>query len=285
MIHQTNVDKYTVKLSELVMEGVSDLIKQIQKHNIIQDKNFAAIKELKFTTTGKIKEQFIEMFHSVYEQAMRQARQEILNKKRQVAKFKELIKFQYEVDLRKITPEEALKYFEAKAFDMAGIEADHILEKVKVTLYNSIKTGATIRDAVEAIQRELAPYFTRGLVGEEALRGYRIETVVRTNLNEAFNEGRKAFFESPELEGYVVAYQYSAILDDRVRPNHAEMDGKIYSIISPVWDIWTPPNGFNCRCLLVPITQDEEWEESPPLRAGLLPDAGFEKPGSPRRAR
>lgn len=35
----------------------------------------------------------------------------------------------------------------------------------------------------------------------------------------------------------------------------------------------------NCRCVLIPITSDEEWEESPPLPATLRPDAGFEKPG------
>jgi SPP1 gp7 family putative phage head morphogenesis protein len=281
-IHEVNTERYATKIGEFVQRGMSDLTRQIQKNRIIEDKNFDAFKSLALSTTGDIKNEFHRMLTEGYEQSVRQARQEIMNKKRKKNNYSELIKFQYEMDLRKITPEEALKYFEAKSFDMAGIERNYILEKVRTTLYNTIKTGATLRDTIEELQRQLSPYYERGLVGDEALRGYRLETVVRTNLNEAFNEGRKGFFEAPELEGYVVAYQYSAILDDRVRPNHACMDGRIYSVNSPIWDTHTPPNGFNCRCILIPITTDEEWQEDDRPPKSCDPDAGFSKPAVPK---
>lgn len=280
---EDGVDRYVPRIAELVKEGVDDLIKQIQRFKIIEEKNFEALQKLHFVSTGDIRNEIENALINTFQNSMRLAKQEIMNKKRKFGRYSEVIKFQYEIDIRRLTPEMALEYFRAKSFDMAGIERNYILEKVKTILYNAIKTGATLRDTIEAIQRELAPYYERGLVGDEALRGYRLETVIRTQLNEAFNEGRKSFFEAPELEGYVQAYQYSAILDDRVRPNHACMDGRIYPVTSPIWDTHTPPNGFNCRCILVPVTQDEEWEESPPPPANCVPDAGFEKPGYRRR--
>lgn len=44
--------------------------------------------------------------------------------------------------------------------------------------------------------------------------------------------------------------QYSTVNDDRVRPDHAEQDGKTYPVDHPFWDTWYPPNGWRCRCLV-----------------------------------
>jgi SPP1 gp7 family putative phage head morphogenesis protein len=252
---ENGVEKYTPRISEIIQNSVNTIISQIQKEKIIEEKKFDAINKIEFPDVNKVAEVFKNMFNDVLEEAIKQARREITKR------FNEkVVRFQYDIDIRRLNLEEARRFFEQKAFHMADIEANYITEKVKTILMNSIKTGATIRDTIEAIQRELEPYYKRGLVEEEALRGYRLETVIRTNINEAMNEGRKLFFESPELEGYVVAYQYSAILDDRVRPNHACMDGRIYPITSPIWDIYTPPNGFNCFDELTEVYTSEGWK-------------------------
>jgi SPP1 gp7 family putative phage head morphogenesis protein len=265
------LDKYVVEAGKVLDEAVSDLIEQIAKKKIVEDKNFSAIEKLHLKYIGDLRNIFYDLLERHFNYGRTTGRREIVEKKK-------LKKYQ-EIELRNITPAEALEMFKAKSFSMAGVESDYILKKVKTVLYNSIKTGATLKDSIEGIKKELEPYFVRGEVDEDALRGSRLETVVRTNVSEALNEGRKSFFEDPSLEGYVVAYQYSAIMDDRVRPNHAAMDGRIYSVNSPVWQMFTPPNGFNCRCILIPITSDEQWEESPPLPDTLRPDAGFSKPG------
>ena len=46
--------------------------------------------------------------------------------------------------------------------------------------------------------------------------------------------------------------QYSTVGDDRVRDEHVELDGLTLSIGSPVWDYIFPPNGWNCRCTVIP---------------------------------
>jgi len=42
--------------------------------------------------------------------------------------------------------------------------------------------------------------------------------------------------------------KYKTIGDDRVRDEHAALNGIIKSIDDPFWDIHYPPNGWRCRC-------------------------------------
>jgi hypothetical protein len=98
----------------------------------------------------------------------------------------------------------------------------------------------------------------------------------------AYNQGRKDLFEHPDVADFIVAYQYSAILDGDTRPEHAAMDGKVFAKNSAVWLRWWPPNGFNCRCHTIPITTAETLSRDevsivPPMVDGetVTPDEGF----------
>jgi uncharacterized protein with gpF-like domain len=76
--------------------------------------------------------------------------------------------------------------------------------------------------------------------------------------------------------------------DDRVRPEHAVLDGFTARMEDPVWRKIYPPNGFNCRCIRVALLADELPKDSDadepgysrlPLLAVLkVPQAGFTKP-------
>jgi SPP1 gp7 family putative phage head morphogenesis protein len=274
-------ERYVMSASKMVRGGIEDMIRAIQRNQIIENKDFNSIKSLSFMATGDLKDLFNQCLVDTFGYAQRGARQEIIKKKRSSGKYSEgaIFKFQYDIDLRKINPQEALAWFDAQSFSMAGVEKTSIENNIKQILYNAIKTGATLRDTVNEIQDSASKYYDVAEAGDETYKGYRLETVIRTNTTAAMNEGRKMFFESPELEGYVVAYQYSAILDDRVRPNHACMDSKIYSTTSPVWDNHTPPMGYNCRCLLIPVSAQEGYEESSAPPKSCDPDEGFGAPG------
>lgn len=54
----------------------------------------------------------------------------------------------------------------------------------------------------------------------------------------------------------IFGLQYQTQDDFRVRVNHSLMHGVIRPIDDPIWQEWTPPAGFGCRCYLLPVTWD-----------------------------
>lgn len=56
--------------------------------------------------------------------------------------------------------------------------------------------------------------------------------------------------------------KYQTMNDGRVRPEHIVLDGIVKKIDDPFWDSSYPPNGFNCRCIVVQLAEAEETEIS-----------------------
>ena len=277
---------HSFKLAKIIQDGVKDLIEDINRKKIIQDKNIKAINALQLKYVGDIKAEFEKMLLDAFKKGMRDGRKELTTKKKAL-KFRDYRSFSevklFSVDMRNVSPVEAIEYFRQKAFRLSGFEKSAIESKVKEILLNGIKTGATLKDTISEIDSSMDIYINLEATDADAVEdiaGGRIETLVRTNYMDALNQGRDSFFEDPALDGFVVAYQYSAILDDRVRPNHAWMDGRVYSVSNPVWKAWTPPNGYNCRCMKVPITNDETWTESDTPPKNITPDKNFDKTGA-----
>ncbi len=58
--------------------------------------------------------------------------------------------------------------------------------------------------------------------------------------------------------------------DERVRPAHASLHGKIFRYNDPIWKSVYPPNGWNCRCYVTPLTLEEMQAEGtyvPPVES------------------
>ena len=51
--------------------------------------------------------------------------------------------------------------------------------------------------------------------------------------------------------------QYRTAGDDKVRPEHAELNGITLPPSDPFWDEYYPPNGWNCRCTVVQVLKDK----------------------------
>lgn len=189
----------------------------------------------------------------------------------------------------------AADYFEVNGFRMAGNVSDGVRALIQQELQNSVKFGRTPGDTRQVIWDRLV---SRGFTNREAVREAEtdpsviralndlwgvsepqtaayLDTLSRTNLFEAMNEARYAEFTDPDLGGFVVALQYSAILDDRTTDICQALNGQTYAEDSDVWDQYRPPNHFNCRSVLIPVTELDGWdgvESSPP---SVQPAAGF----------
>ncbi len=80
-----------------------------------------------------------------------------------------------------------------------------------------------------------------------------LETVYRTNLQAHHATGRAAsILANEKARPYLM---YSAILDTRVRPEHAALHGTILPVGHPFWRTHFPPLGFNCRCQVIALSK------------------------------
>jgi SPP1 gp7 family putative phage head morphogenesis protein len=174
----------------------------------------------------------------------------------------------------------AEKFFRAKAFWITGLLEERIVTAAQGVLFNAVKGDKLPRHIEQELDDVLNPWLPeRDSAGKVVNVPARIETIARTNVAEAQNEARYAVFTDPDLEGFVEALQYSAIMDDRVRSTHAAWDG----VVKPA-SYWLgppdrrPPCGFQCRCTLVPIVATDDVDvtddaELPTVQP--FPDEGF----------
>jgi SPP1 gp7 family putative phage head morphogenesis protein len=61
--------------------------------------------------------------------------------------------------------------------------------------------------------------------------------------------------------------KYKTAEDERVRENHRPLNDVVRLVDDKFWDMYYPPNGWNCRCVVVPVVsaKAEELEQVPAL--------------------
>lgn len=160
-----------------------------------------------------------------------------------------------------IPPEKALAFFEQKAFYITGVVKDRLLNGARNVLYNGIKNGTAgtevIRELKELFDEYLGDPTAIAPGKEEQAQPYRLETILRTNVNEAYNEGLKDGVDEEVESGFVIGFLYSAIIDGRQTEVCEFLDGKILRPDTEDTNALTPSNHFQCRSILIPVTKDE----------------------------
>lgn len=80
----------------------------------------------------------------------------------------------------------------------------------------------------------------------------RLNTIYRVNTQAAYSAGRyQRLMDNVDNRPY---WQYSAVGDNRTRPAHMALHGRIYRYDDPFWVTFYPPNGFNCRCTVIALS-------------------------------
>jgi SPP1 gp7 family putative phage head morphogenesis protein len=211
--------------------------------------------------------------------------------------FSETVDFAVaEAEFGRLAPEEAWRRFRKKlpmskarfdqlfdeyknaAFSIAGDFEEELIWEVKNELDRALQAGLTQKEFITNIEQ----LFER--MGITPLKPYRIENIFRTNMMSAYNGGRWDMLQDKQVADYFPYFQYDAVNDSRTRPAHAAMDGHVARRDDPVWLTWWPPNGYQCRCTVRPVSRSEETEEKVPPRITqdeggrkilVKPDEGF----------
>lgn len=260
------VEKYLVK-------GLDKVAKDVLNSDFNNVDTLIKIK-LPTSTNSNLKKAFNIVLKKAWLVGIDQAEKEI-----KLAKKKKLsIKQKYAVD-----KDDVFDYIAHLSHLMSGSFSSDVNKIIANEVAQGVNYSIPAEDVRKSVYRSMGE---KGLISEKTVRARILEelkvsvplskmkTLIHTATFNSMNIARKAYFTDDDLEGFVEAFQYSAIMDSRTTPICSELDGRIFDVNSAEWKTYVPPNHFNCRSLIIPVTEDDMWEasESP----NIMPNKGFE---------
>lgn len=186
-------------------------------------------------------------------------------------------------DLSKVftqSPDDMLKYFMLKkptldvdldklkmehyetAFIVKQISEIQTLKALHKSLFKAYKKGTSFKDCVKELE------------SISGLHKNHLKTIFNTNLRVAYNSAR---YEAQKL-GDKPYLRYVAILDNRTRASHRAFHGLILPKDDPFWEDNYTPKGFNCRCKIQSLSEEDAKAlgyTGAPAPLINIPDGGF----------
>ena len=155
--------------------------------------------------------------------------------------------------------EKLFNFYDERFFHIAGLtQAD--IEKIFNTQLIGLENGWSLEDFKSAIAREKISYVGQ-VYGKDLtdvpIKANHLQVVFRNNNMKAYRDGRNEIYNDPDVVDFIWGYTYSAILDSRVRPSHAKLDGVTRPKEDIFWQRFDPPWDHNCRCLKFAIMKSD----------------------------
>ena len=168
------------------------------------------------------------------------------------------------IDALNLPPEEAIRFFRAKvntptrawddlrhgaharAWSVAGVQADDMLADIRRAMDKAIAQGTTL----DEFRRDIAPLLTdlgwadRG----PGYVGWRTRVIYETNMRTAYAAGRYAEMTDPDVLAARPFWRYRHSGKRDARPQHKAWDGLVLRADDPFWQSHYPPNGWGCGC-------------------------------------
>jgi len=134
----------------------------------------------------------------------------------------------------------------AEAFSIAGVGSVEQLAEVLNSLNEHMVSGETFESWVKKVRAGQVPL---------TLPKHRLDNIYRTNIQSAFARGR--CFQQSRTTLTHPWYMYDAVNDSRTREAHRAMDNYLAKYDDPIWEKWTPPNGYRCRCRRIALSEKQ----------------------------
>lgn len=275
------------------------LLKTIRKNKIVELRDYAAVDRLDLSNVGEIRRALETAIafalHVGFESALDEVNRGLEAAGRPAVKISlddrgaknfEDFGFAYKDTLDDVVgafgskipiQRELLREYTREAFTVTGVHRDRVLADAQGILRRAIRRGASYPE----VQAELASLFgpltaTPGAVDAAVANPWRLHNIARTNMSEAFNSGRWALFNHPEVREFISAFEYTAVLDDRTTEVCNSWHGTILSRDDARVSTMLPPNHYQCRSTLIPIVTGETFELTPESAVpSIRPMQGF----------
>lgn len=142
----------------------------------------------------------------------------------------------------------------------------------QIQVFSGFKTNAELRKATEALydaHGAMVPWstFKKRILAID--RAYNVRYLqAEYNLAKANRSAIQNWNEAQRMKDVAPFIRYSTVGDERVREAHKHLNGIIKPVDDPFWDVWWPPNGWNCRCTVIQVMSAKGGK---PVPADLVP--------------
>lgn len=212
-----------------------------------------------------------------------------------------------------LPPEEAVAYFRAKGLNLTpSFDWHDLWQGDHATAWTVAKSAGfdILNDIYQAVEKVITGQsdwadFQRNLIPTLQAKGWwgrkavvdpahpelgpqmaqlgsvrRLRVIFDTNIRMAYAAGRwNQIVRQADLRPYL---RYSAVLDDKTRPEHRRWHGTILRWDHPWWGGHFPPNGWFCRCTVVTVDDHDlaryGWTVSPAPPEDPVPPILYENP-------
>lgn len=135
------------------------------------------------------------------------------------------------------------------AFTVSSLDKVELIKKVLSDVERGLEKFEDFNKWKDSLDPDFYSQFGEG----------RLKTIYRTNMSTAYTNG---ILEKTKVSEVATKYAFQAILDDETRDNHRACDGIVLPVNDPFWKTHTPPLGYNCRCTLIPLNEENEVEDN-----------------------
>lgn len=130
------------------------------------------------------------------------------------------------------------------AFVVAGALKADLLADLRTAVDRVVADGITF----EAFKKDFRAIAAKHGWAYNGGSNWRAQVIYETNLRQSYNAGREAQIASPSLRKARPYGLYRHYDSANERPEHAALNNLVIPIDDPWWDIWSPQNGWGCKC-------------------------------------
>lgn len=139
----------------------------------------------------------------------------------------------------------------ARGFMIAGAAKDELLADFRAAVDKAIAGG----ESLGAFRRRFDSIVVQHGWDYRGGRNWRSEVIYATNVRTAYMAGRYAQMTDPDTLRFMPYWQYQHGDSVHPRPLHLSWDGTVLPANDPWFRTHFAPNGWGCKCSIVPLTR------------------------------